>query len=558
MNNPARNFGLLCHFVTMLNKRASDNPQTAAGGHERHSFFRSRLLVLLVLLAGAGSMQVAADPVLTNEGLVQGITFGQVEEFLGIPYATPPLGNLRWRAPLPPQAHQAVLQATTFAAPCFRAGGASGSIPAPSEDCLYLNIYRPLGSAPGQAKPVLVYIHGGGFGNGSGAGQDGTPLVLANDMLVVMINYRLGALGWLVAPALDAETIDGASSGNYGLLDMVAALRWLNQNVGAFGGNPNNVTIAGTSAGGIAVCALITAQGAAGLFNRGIIESGECTKTSVFIATHQNAAAQGQTLVSRLGCTNPATAAACLRSAGGASILSAASGLSVSTANIGGALMAMHPIDAFAQARFIVPVMIGANHDETRSSVLATTGFPATVQTYQQYLNNSFGALAALVATEYPLGAYSDPAYAAGAASSDSGFPSGIGVCPMLVEQANALARVTKTWAYELNDPNAGALSAVPPGFEVGSEHVAEAKFLYNSAVLPTSRTPAEQMMGDQVLHYWGAFAHGSFPTDGNLTWPLYNFGQQVIRFQPTGNVLVPMSLVSNEHHCAFWAGLGF
>ena len=205
-----------------------------------------------------------------------------------------------------------------------------------------------------------------------------------------------------------------------------------------------------------------------------------------------------------------------------------------------------------------MPVLLGSVHDETRSSVLGTTGFPGTIGGYQQYLNNSFGASAALVAAEYPPGAYSDPAYAAGAAASDSGFPSGIGVCPMLVEQANALSRVTKVFAYELNDPDAGALAAVPGGFQVGSEHGSEGKFLYNYvSIRPATQTAQEQVMADQMLRYWGSFARGTLPTDGTLTWPLLNFSQQAMRFQPTGNVLVPMSQVAGEHHCAFWASLG-
>ena len=168
----------------------------------------------------------SAVPVRTKQGPVQGVTVGNVEQFLGLPYAAPPVGNLRWKAPVPPKPYAGTLQATTFPAPCIQ-GNAPAGMPAPSEDCLYLNLYRPAGSQEGKKMPVLLYIHGGGFAGGSGSARDGSPLAGANDMIVIMINYRLGALGWLGLPALDAETSNGSSSGNYGFLDMAAALRWV-------------------------------------------------------------------------------------------------------------------------------------------------------------------------------------------------------------------------------------------------------------------------------------------------------------------------------------------
>jgi para-nitrobenzyl esterase len=233
--------------------------------------------------------------------------------------------------------------------------------------------------------------------------------------------------------------------------------------------------------------------------------------------------------------------------------------LFVFAANIGGPLMAMHPIDAIARAQFIVPVIVGANHDESRINVLPGTGFPATLASYQQYLTNSFGTSASSVAAEYPAAMYPDPSYAAGAVSSDSGISMGFGVCPMLVQEANALARVTKVFAYELNDPDAGALGPAPAGFQVGSGHACESKFLYNSTLIfPQTRTPEEQNMTERMLRHWGSFARGTLPTDGALTWPLYNVTQQVLRFQPTGDVTLTMSTLSTEHHCAFWATLGF
>ncbi len=492
----------------------------------------------------------------TRQGLVQGLTVGNVEQFRGVPYATPPLGDLRWRAPLPAQTYSGIRQATAFPAPCIQ-GRVTAGLPPPNEDCLYVNVYRPAGSKEHGRMPVLVYIHGGGFGAGTGSTIDGTPLAGTQEMVVVTLNYRLGALGWLALDALDAETRSGSSSGNYGFLDMLAALQWVRDNIGAFGGDAHNVTIAGTSAGGIAVCALITAHLRERLFERAAIESGECTTTSAFIISHRAALLQGALIAAKAGCTDSGSFASCLRSASTASILAASTGVGQITANVGGHLLPQHPIQAFAQGDLDeIPVILGAQHDELRSAPIATTGFPGTLSGYQTYMANAFGPLASIVSARYPASAYSDPVYAAGAAASDSGIPSGIGVCPMLIEQGNVLGKVTRTFAYEMNDPAGGALSAVPAGFVVGSEHASEINFLYQQ--LAATRTSGEQEMAARMLRYWGTFARTGRP-EGALPWrPLSSRSNEVIRFQPTEDVLVPFATMSDEHHCDFWAQVGY
>jgi para-nitrobenzyl esterase len=492
----------------------------------------------------------------TRQGWVQGLTVGSVEQFRGLPYATPPLADLRWRAPMPPQSFSGVRQATAFPAPCIQSRVTAG-LPLPSEDCLYVNVYRPAGSREHDRMPVLVYIHGGGFGAGTGSTIDGTPLAATQGMVVVTLNYRLGALGWLALDALDAETRSGSSSGNYGLLDMLAALRWVRDNIGEFGGDAHNVTIAGTSAGGIAVCALMTAHLHERLFERAAIESGECTTTSAFIISHRAALLQGALIAAKAGCTDPGNFTSCLRSAPTTTILAASAGVGQITANVGGHLLAQHPIQAIAAGDVDqIPVIVGAQHDELRSSPIATVGFPGTLLGYQTYMTNAFGALAPLVSAQYPAGAFSDPVYAAGAAASDSGIPSGIGVCPMLIEQGRALGNVTRTFAYEMDDPTGGALAAVPAGFEVGSEHASEINFLYQQ--LAGTRTAGEQQMASRMLRYWGSFARTGHP-EGALPWrALTERSSDVIRFQPTGDVLVGFAAMSGEHHCGFWAQVGY
>lgn len=493
----------------------------------------------------------------TRQGSVQGITVGNVEQFRGIPYAVPPVGDLRWRAPAPPKPYAGgVLQATSFPAPCVQ-GAAPAGFPPPNEDCLYLNLYRPAGSKEGKKMPVLLYIHGGGFAGGTGSARDGAPLAASQDMIVIMINYRLGVLGWLGLAALDAETSNGSSSGNYGFLDMVAALRWIQENIAAFGGDRETVTIAGTSSGGIGVCALMTASLHERLFHRAIIESGECTNTSAYIISHQAALLRGANLAAKAGCADPATFLTCLRSKPAAALQAASAGLGTFTANIGGAVLPKAPLEAIEAGDMErIPVIVGATHDEQRRNPIATTGFPATQESYEKYLTSTFGPIAPLVAAQYPPKAFDDPAYAAGAAASDSGIPNGIGVCPMLVELGAALTKVTKTFAYELNDPQ-GSVIADTPGFQAGSLHTAEVPFLYADA--SSTRTPSQVQLANRMQRYWGTFARTGRPSDASHEWAALQTGAGgVLRFQPSGDVVIPSATMSSEHRCAFWAQVGY
>ena len=516
---------------------------------------RTNAVGLFALIAAASAAQAQSGPLVrTRQGWLQGLTTGSVEQFRGVPYATAPLGDLRWRAPLPAQPYSGVRQAASFGAPCF-VGRATPGLPPPSEDCLYVNIYRPAGRTERSRLPVLVYIHGGGFGGGTSSTIDGIPLASTQDMLVVTLNYRLGAFGWMALDALDAETRNGSSSGNTGFLDMLAALRWVHENIEAFGGDEHNVTIAGGSAGGIAVCALMTAPLHERLFHHAIIESGECTTTSAFIISHRAALLQGAQIAAKAGCTDAASFTSCLRAAPAATILTAATGVGLIGANVGGHLMPQHPIQAFLSGDFEeIPTVVGAVHDEQRSAPLATTGFPATIQGYQTYLNNAFGALAPLVAAQYPPAAFADPEYAAGAAASDSGIPSGIGVCPMLIEQGNALKKVTRTFAFEMSDPNGGALfGSFPPGFEVGSQHGAHNNFVY--AQLAPTRTAGEQQMAARMLRYWGTFVRTGRPEGAPA---LHGRSPSVLRFAPDGDAVIPFEAMSAEHRCGFWAQVGY
>jgi carboxylesterase type B len=247
----------------------------------------------------------------TDKGAVRGHTADGVIKFLGIPYAAPPVGNLRWKPPAPAHHWKGIRNATKVGSRCSQLESSYGPR-VDAEDCLYLNIYRPRNadesSDESEDLPVLFMIHGGAFAIGSGDQHDGALISRTDKIIVVSINYRLGVFGFLSLPSLSAEAPD-RSSGNYGMLDWLAALRWTHRNIAAFGGDPENVTIAGESAGGIAVCATLASPLARELFSRAVIQSGSCDSRTL-----ADSHAAGAGLAASLGCTIPARAAACMRS----------------------------------------------------------------------------------------------------------------------------------------------------------------------------------------------------------------------------------------------------
>lgn len=357
---------------------------------------RNVLALLLTLLAATTAR---AEPVPVDGGLIEGRALGNgVTGWFGVPFAAPPVRDLRWRAPQPVAEWQGVLHTDRFAPMCLQALRSRTmnhyfGNEATSEDCLYLNLWAP--TTPGPEKlPVVVWIYGGGFnvGSASMANYSGEPLA-REGVVYVALSYRVGPLGFLAHPDLTAE--GQGHSGNYGLMDQVAALQWVQRNIAQFGGDPGNVTIMGQSAGSMAASLLQLDPQARGLFHRIVGMSGSVhgeLMAPVPLATGEE---QGLALQQALG----ASSIEAMRDLAGDRILAAAAGVPRSAIVIDGAHITAPPEQTFAvHAQADVPVMLGFTRDER----FADLGRVATIAEYEARVSEAFGAQAGEALRAYP------------------------------------------------------------------------------------------------------------------------------------------------------------
>lgn len=540
---------------------------------------RSRLLPATCLIAvvallaapaaAIGQQSSAGRPaslvVATRDGLLQGKRAEGADQFLGIPYAAPPVGPLRWRAPEPVAPWAGVRPVTAYGNRCPQLRSQDGQ-EEDDENCLFLNVFTPSGDrrAPGTGGlPVLFWIHGGMLLHGAGDLYDGSLIARRDHVIVVSINYRLGVFGFLDVPGLGTSA--QTASGNYGLLDQEAALRWVHANIAGFGGNPDRITIGGESAGGWSVCALLTAPAVRGLFIGAIMESGSCASR-----TQAQAQAVGQQLATNVGCTDPATALACLRGKPESVLLdaTASAATAIPSAHVveftsGGPDLPAPPARAVADGDYAhVPLLIGTNHDEAR---YFTQIFAADDQrAFDGLIAAQYGSAAPAILQQYPWTSFPSPyaaAYALASVDTDSGYFYGIGGCPAQ-DLAAQFASTTRTFFYQFDDESAPAQNDMLPGFQWGAAHTQELGFLfpgYNpyGTDLYQLLTPAELQLSRQMIAWWGAFLWRGAPVaPGEPDWPGYASGE-LMSLRPGGQSKpITAAAFAGQHQCAFWAGV--
>ncbi|MDR6216766.1 carboxylesterase family protein [Deinococcus soli (ex Cha et al. 2016)] len=520
---------------------------------------RAALLAALLGTGGWAAGQTAGT-VATSQGPVQGVTKGAVTQYLGLPYAAPPTGPNRWRPPqagptwtAPRAADQlgsacAQVISALFAGPGEQVGDVKGQ-----EDCLFLNVYVPQGRAG--PLPVMVWIHGGAFVNGSGGAYDASELARREGVIVVTLNYRLGPLGFLSLPELDAESTDG-TSGNYGFMDQQAALRWVQANIAAFGGDRQNVTLFGQSAGGYSICTHLASPGSAGLFQKAVIMSGLCGSPGNTVSASE-AAQRNVAYAARLGCRKDTLA--CLRTLDPARLASIKVPGVRPLSNLvwapvyGGEVLPRPLLETFQNGVFNkVPVVAGTTRDEGR--LFVKVGVP---EGRTMSLPLYWGAAGLLTGApnvtralrEYPGRGEGTPALAFSNLFTDAVF-----ACPA-VNVAGALARFVPVYAYEFADPQAATEIPSPPDLPgMGSAHSAELVYLFRTRLPglgnPAAFTPAQARLADAFAGSFGAFARTRQPG-----WTAYDAARGNVQvFTPSGNA--PSTTFAQDHRCDFWNGL--
>jgi para-nitrobenzyl esterase len=481
-------------------------------------------------IVAAGSVLALSFPLLASAqvtqvevtgGRVAGTPANGIVSFKGIPFAAPPVGALRWKAPQPVMSWTGVKQATTFGASCMQDANLMkvfSAPPAMSEDCLYLNVWTPAKTA-GDKIPVMVWIYGGGFaiGQTSVPSYDGARLA-EKGVVLVSVAYRVGAFGFLAHPELSKESSKG--SGNYGLQDMIAGLRWVQANIAKFGGDPGRVTIFGESAGGIAVSMLAASPAAKGLFHRAISESGGSfgsarvgTEGGVNVPPLKVAETTGQAFLGKLG-ANDITTARSLP----ADKIQAAVGPGLQGGYwpvFDGDVLPRDQYELYQAGRFNdTPVLIGTNSDE--GALFAQPGM--TVARFEEMIRAGYGKHADAILAAYPHATDAAAAKAANDVFRESLFAWHTWAWAMLQSQKGK----GKAYVYYFDHRT--------PQSPNGANHGAEIGYVFRTLEIPVAilgftgkPRPEDMAMSELMSSYWTNFAKTGDPNGPGLpAWPAF------------------------------------
>jgi para-nitrobenzyl esterase len=490
---------------------------------------RAALLVLMCANVAGSAVHAKSSPsiplVTIDSGVLEGIHFssnsGDVA-FLGIPYAAAPVGALRWLPPQPPPPWQRIRRADAF-------GPACPQLPSPwlpemlgrkqmvtDEACLFLNVWTT--NLHGAKKlPVMVWIHGGGNIEGSQEWPPLGPVLAKHGVVVVAINYRLGVFGYFSHPALTAES-PHHSSGNYGLLDQIAALQWLRRNIANFGGDPQRVTVFGASSGSLDICDLLASPLADGLFQGAILQSGVCVDGLAPMLDRQEA--DGKRIAADLGAADDSQALMQLRAIPADELLRRAANEKNVDFNpvLDGWVFHEQPAIVFEKGRQAkVPVVVGSNADEDsifKSPLVGGKSHdPKTVEAYHQWLIENFGARAQQAFEAYPAKADHDVAQAILNLETDRDFGFG---SRMLAREVTASGQ--RAYLYNFTYVGSGPFEAL------GSFHSEESILLSKKFWTSWVSSPDDEKLSNILIAYWTQFAKAGAPDEQALPpWPPYD-----------------------------------
>ncbi len=488
--------------------------------------------------ACATDVQPSDTVVLTSHGPIEGIETEEGVAFLGLPYAAPPLGELRWAAPQEPTCWTETLDATEIGPVCTQLDTPTGPVVG-EEDCLQLNVWTP--AADDGGRPVMVFVHGGGNSKGSGTYPiyEGARLAAAGDQVVITINYRLGVLGWLTHPDLPAV--------NFGLRDQIAALQWVQANAAAFGGDPERVTVFGESAGAVNTCTLLGAPDAAGLFRGAIVQSGTCTQRAADVYAEQ----MSTPFLGNSGCAGEDDVLACLRALDDDALVAIEPTGYPSVGGFAGQgwgpsldpdSLPVQTIDAMAAGTHNdVPLIIGANAEETWQD----TPEIADEAAYVALVEATLGPLAGPVLDQYPVSDYASPRDAYVAVTSDARF-----VCNARRAARAASNGRSPVYRYHFAHDDYFA----PGGGDTGAFHGLELQYIFGNfdAIIPGFEYPttdADEVVRDAMQAIWSSFAAGTLQSDP--AWPVYEG-------ESDPYLLIESPLDTGEgvrtEQCDFWA----
>jgi len=508
-----------------------------------------RIVGLIGLLALALTGAGAAPRIHVQQGWVEGVSDGAVTAYKGLPFAKPPLGDLRWRPPQAPEGWSGVRDGSTFGAPCMQPAPPRGTTATPSEDCLTLNVWAPQAKA-GASLPVMVWIYGGGFRTGSGSMPifDGAALA-KKGVILVTFNYRLGKFGWMAHPELTRESGHGAS-GNYGLMDQIAALQWVQANIAGFGGDPKRVTVFGQSAGSHSLAYLIASPQAKGLFSRAIAESGSPFlpgKSTAFGHPLQTLA-EAEKSGLRMQAYFHAASLADLREVPARELQAAPTvdGNDMSWGIVDGWILP-DAVDAIfaAHRQNDVPVLLGFNSNEA-----ATLPHVKTLAAFQAAAAKTFGAQASNFTQLYP--AADDPGAERSSEESERDNHFGWQTWAWAHRQHDLGRSKVFYYFFDVHPPLIGA-AAVPGDW--GAHHEGEIAYVFGNLEQPGwAPTDRDRRVSDAIQNYWVNFAAKADPNGPRLPiWTPFDPARPQLMTLDEHPSLRP---VPNQQRIAFWESL--